>query len=185
MAIERNVMAMRQIEPMAEEVTRLRDGEENEGQPIGRMTYRLRSRTLNGSQINAVARLYGDKGDEVVQHLMRNPVAVLPLVYRRLRQKDAEWRRIKSELAKEWNAVLEANYEGSLDVLCSSFKKELERIVSPERLQEVSVALGNSCIHTLARPGLNCNRNFAAIPGLQKDPSFGEAPAEEGEPRRD
>jgi paired amphipathic helix protein Sin3a len=139
MAIERNVMAMRQIEPMAEEVTRLRDIEEKEGQPIGRMTYKLRSRTLNCSQINAVARLYGDKGDEVVQHLMRNPVAVLPIAYRRLRQKDGEWRRLKSEMAPEWNTINEANFESSLDVLCSSFKKEIERVVSHERLLEVSV----------------------------------------------
>jgi paired amphipathic helix protein Sin3a len=138
MAIDRNVTAMRQIEPMAEEVTRLRDIEEKEGQPIGRMTYRLRSRALHSSHINAIARLYGDKGDEVVQHLMRNPVAVLPIVYRRLRQKDAEWRRLKSEMSPEWNAVYEANYEGSLDVLCSSFKKGLERVVSHERLLEVS-----------------------------------------------
>jgi paired amphipathic helix protein Sin3a len=101
------------------------------------MTYSLRTRSLNNSQIHAIARLYGEKGDEVVQHLMKNPVAVLPIVYRRLRQKDAEWRRLRSELSKGWNAVLEANYEGSLDVLCSTYKKELERVVSPESLNEV------------------------------------------------
>lgn len=143
MAIERNLMAMRQVEPMAEEVTRLRDIEEKEGQPIGRMTYTLRSRSLNCSQIHAIARLYGDKGDEVVQHLMKNPVAVLPMVYRRLRQKDMEWRRLRSEMSKEWNAVNEANYEGNLDVLCSTYKKELERVVSPEQLVEVSYS---SCV---------------------------------------
>lgn len=137
MAIERNLTTMRQVEPMAEEVTRLRDIEEKEGQPIGRMTYSLRTRSLNNSQIHAIARLYGDKGDEVVQHLLKNPVALLPIVYRRLRQKDAEWRRLRSELSKGWNAVLEANYEGSLDVLCSTYKKELERVVSPESLNEV------------------------------------------------
>jgi paired amphipathic helix protein Sin3a len=134
MAIERNLMAMRQVEPMAEEVTRLREIEEKEGQPIGRMTYTLRSRSLNCSQIHAIARLYGEKGDEVIQHLMRNPVSVLPIVYRRLRQKDIEWRRLRSEMSKEWNAINEANFEGSLDVLCSSYKKELERVVSPEQL---------------------------------------------------
>jgi paired amphipathic helix protein Sin3a len=69
---------------------------------------------------------------------MRNPVSVLPIVYRRLRQKDIEWRRLRSEMSKEWNAVNEANYEASLDVLCSSYKKELERVVSPEQLMKVS-----------------------------------------------
>ena len=144
MAIERNFMAMRHVEQMADEVTRLRDIEEKEGQPIGRMTYTLRSRSLKCSQIHAIARLYGDKGDEVLQHLMRNPVAVLPIVYRRLRQKDMEWRRLRSEMAKEWNAVNEVNYEGSLDVLCSTYKKELERVVSPDRMLEVRGVLDMS-----------------------------------------
>ena len=168
-------MAMRQVEPMADEVTRLRELEEKEGQPIGRLTYKLRSRTLNCSQINAIARLYGDKGDEVVQHLMRNPVAVLPIVYRRLRQKDGEWRRAKSEMSKAWNAVYEANYEGSLDVQCSTLKKELERIVSPDRMLEVR-SCGRCAAFTLG--GLLCsgsNPTFFGVPGRQKDSSLAEA----------
>lgn len=136
MAIERNVMAMRQVEPIADEVTELRENEEKDGQPIGRMHYKLRSRTLNCAQLNAIARLYGDSGDEVVQHMMRNPVAVLPMVYRRLREKDAEWRKAKTELSKRWKTLSEANHEGSLDVLCYFNKKEIEQLFSTEQLLE-------------------------------------------------
>lgn len=137
MAIERNAIAMRQVEPLADEVSQLRETEEKDGQPIGRMHFKLRSRQLNGSQINAIARLYHDDGDEVLQHLVRNPVAVLPIVFKRMRQKDAEWRKVKTELTKKWKAVNEANYEGSLDTRCWFDRKELEGLFEDKKMVKV------------------------------------------------
>jgi Sin3 family co-repressor len=127
MAIERNAQAMRQIEPFAEEVQALREQEEKDGQPIGRLQYQLNRHALNTIHINAIGRLYGDRGDEVLQHLARNPLVVLPIVYQRLKQKDVEWRKVKSELWDKWNAACEANYEGCMDVRCYPYRRELER----------------------------------------------------------
>eukprot|EP00980_Cylindrotheca_fusiformis_P010028 scaffold2214_cov139-Cylindrotheca_fusiformis.AAC.25 len=134
MAIERNALAMRHIEPIAEEVTMLRENEEKDGQPIGRLQYKLNARTLNSIQINAVGRIYGDNGDEVIGHLARNPLAVLPIVYQRLRQKDQEWRKQKSELMSKWKASCEANYEGSMDFQCYFKRRDLERSLAAEKL---------------------------------------------------
>ena len=142
MAIERNANAMRQVEPMAEEVTQLRECEEKDGQPIGRMHYKLRSRQLNCAQVNAIARLYGDSGDEVLQHLMRNPVAVLPIVYQRLSQKDAEWRKVKLDMSKKWNAVYESNYEGCMDATCFEYKKDLEKSFDERHLRRECKSAG-------------------------------------------
>jgi paired amphipathic helix protein Sin3a len=136
MAIERNALAMRQIEPIAEEVQMLREGEEKDGQPIGRLQYKLNHRTLNSIQINAIGRVYGEHGDEVVQHLVRNPLSVLPIVYQRLRQKDQEWRKQKSEMMPRWKAGCEANYEGSMDYLCYPKRRALERRFGLEQLRE-------------------------------------------------
>ncbi|KAG7369838.1 paired amphipathic helix repeat-containing protein [Nitzschia inconspicua] len=136
MAIERNALAMRQIEPIAEEVQMLREGEEKDGQPIGRLQYKLNSRTLNSIQINAIGRVYGENGDEVIQHLARNPMSVLPIVYQRLRQKDQEWRKQKSEMMPRWKAGCEANYEGSMDYLCYPKRRALERRFGLEHLRE-------------------------------------------------
>lgn len=136
MAIERNALAMRQIEPIAEEVAMLRENEEKDGQPIGRLQYRLNSRTLNSIQINAIGRIYGDNGDEVLEHLARNPSAVLPIVYQRLRQKDQEWRKQKSDLMAKWKADTETNYEGSMDNLCYFNRRDVERSFSAEQLRE-------------------------------------------------
>lgn len=136
MAIERNASAMRQIEPLAGEATLLRENEEKDGQPIGRMHYQLRNRSLSSTHLGAIARLYGDSGDEVIHHLARNPIAVLPIVFRRLREKDLEWRKARTDLSKQWKLLTEANFEGSLDILCYFYKREVERSFATEQLLE-------------------------------------------------
>ncbi|KAL3918541.1 MAG: hypothetical protein SGILL_004187 [Bacillariaceae sp.] len=136
MAIERNGLAMRQIEPIAEEVQMLREGEEKDGQPIGRLQYKLRQRTLNSIQINAIGRVYGEHGDEVIRHLVLNPLASLPIILNRLRQKDQEWRKQKSEMMPRWKAGCETNYEGSMDFLCYPKRRTLERRFGLEQLRE-------------------------------------------------
>jgi Sin3 family co-repressor len=136
MAIERNALAMRQVEPIAEEVAMLRETEEKDGQPIGRLQYKLKSKTLNSIQINAIGRIYGDMGDEVIEHLARNPLGTIPIIYQRLRQKDQEWRKQKSELLAKWRAITEANYEGTRDVMCYKLKRDIEKALSDERLLE-------------------------------------------------
>mmetsp|Transcript_56377 Transcript_56377/g.136777 ORF Transcript_56377/g.136777 Transcript_56377/m.136777 type:complete len:1195 (-) Transcript_56377:123-3707(-) len=136
MAIERNALAMRQVEPIAEEVTMLKQGEEKDGQPIGRLQYRLNPRTINSIQINAIGRIYGEHGDEVIEYLARNPLAVLPIVYQRLRQKDVEWRKQKSELIPRWKEGCEANYEGSMDVACDFERRDVERSFALEALRD-------------------------------------------------
>lgn len=134
MAIERNAQAIRDIEPLADECMRLGKREEDDGQPIGRLQYRLKPDSLNTIAIGAVARAYGDRGDEVLQHLVQNPLIVLPIVYRRLKQKDIEWRKVKAELMSRWGAATAANYEGSMDVRCYFDRKRIEKTFEPSRL---------------------------------------------------
>ena len=136
MAIERNSSAMRQVEPMADEATLLREQEEKDGQPIGRLRYKLRPRSLSSNHIGAIARLYGESGDEVVHHLARNPISVLPIVLRRLRDKDQEWRKARAEMTKVWRAGNEANHSGSVDVLCFFHRREIERTFGTDQLVE-------------------------------------------------
>lgn len=136
MAIERNVHALRRIEPFAKEAQAFREQEEKDGQPIGRLRYQLHRYSLNSIHISAIGRIYGDRGDEIVQHLLRNPLIVLPIVYQRLKQKDTEWRKAKAELVDKWNAICEANYEGVMDVQCYFNRKALEKSFTSSRLLE-------------------------------------------------
>lgn len=146
MAIERNASAMRQVEPLAEEVSMLRENEERDGQPIGRLNYKPRPRSLHSNHVGAIARLYGDRGDEILQHLMRNPIAVLPIVFKRLREKDSEWRRVRTEMSKQWRAVAETNFDASLDVLCYFYRREIERSFGSENLTDVSISETTFCL---------------------------------------
>jgi len=136
LAIETTSSAMRQVEPLAEEVTVLKENEEKEGQPIGRLHYELRPQSLQSNHIGAIARLYGDQGDEVIHHMVRNPIAVLPIVFKRLKEKDSEWRKIRVELTKHWRSICESNYEASLDVTCYFKRREIERSIASDQLVE-------------------------------------------------
>jgi len=157
MAIERNAMAMRQVEPIAEEVAMLRETEEKDGQPIGRLQYKLKSKALNSIQINAIGRIYGDMGDEVIEHLARNPLGTIPIIYQRMRQKDLEWRKQKSELLAKWRAMTEANYEGSRDVLCYKLKRDIEKSLSDERLLDECKKARSFCSSLEKRSGSSIN----------------------------
>ena len=39
-------------------------------------------------------RIYGDKSADIIDGLKRNPVVAVPLVLRRLKAKDQEWREV-------------------------------------------------------------------------------------------
>jgi histone deacetylase complex regulatory component SIN3 len=136
MAIERNASVMRVLEPVAEEATRLREQEEKDGQPIGRLQYKLRNRALNSIHIGAIARVYGESGEEVLQHLMNNPLVVVPIINKRLKEKNDEWRKVKTELKKEWKKTISENYRGSLDVKCFVYQREIEQSFTDEKLLE-------------------------------------------------
>ena len=147
MAIERNSSTLRQLHPLFDEIVALKEGEEKDGQPIGRMQYKFRSsgnsrdKSIGNIHVGAIARIYGDSGDEVIHHLVRNPIAVLPIVFKRIQQKDIEWRKVKASMVDEWRQIVKDNCEGSLDVLCHFFRREIERSFTSEQLIEVSSLL--------------------------------------------
>ena len=134
MAIERNASVMRALEPVADEATQLSEQEENDGQPIGRLQYKLRSRALNSIHIGAIARIYGESGEEVLQHLLRNPLVVAPIVFNRLKEKNEEWRKAKTEMNKEWRKTIAEHIGGILDAKTFSYKREIEKVFSKDRL---------------------------------------------------
>lgn len=136
MAIDRNKATMRLLEPIADEANKLRGQEEKDGQPIGRLQYKIKPRCLKSIHVGAIGRIYGDAGDEVIQHFLRNPLVVVPIVYQRLKEKDAEWRKVKEELEKEWKVTLSENMKGSFDVKCYFDKRAIEDGFGTDHLLE-------------------------------------------------
>ncbi|EWM25657.1 paired amphipathic helix protein sin3 [Nannochloropsis gaditana] len=46
----------------------------------------------------------------VLELLRKNPAGAIPVILRRLKQKDLEWRKARQDLNKGWKDVLEKNY---------------------------------------------------------------------------
>lgn len=146
-AIERNAQTIKHLQPIAEEMNKLKSAEEKAGQPIGRLQYKLKPRALNSVHIGAIARIYGDSGDEVIQHLIRNPLMVVPLIYQRMVEKDKEWRKAREELMKGWKEEIKKHHRMSLDGQLYFYKTKLMKSLADESLIEVwrflSLIVGN------------------------------------------
>ena len=150
MAIDANTATMRQMEPVYKEIDFLKRQEENDGQPIGRMHYKLLRRTFTTSHVSAIGRIYGDAGEIVLEHLKRNPVAVIPVVMDRLKQKDTEWRQIRTQLNNKWRSLHERACNGCLDF----------KTVARKRLMANAHASGE-----LLRPFVGGNPNLSLADG--------------------
>lgn len=48
----------------------------------------------------AINRIYGDKSSDIIEGLKKNPVVAVPLVLRRLKAKDDEWREAQRQFNK-------------------------------------------------------------------------------------
>lgn len=70
----------------------------------------------------SIARIYGEKGNEILEGLRKNPTVAIPIILRRLKQKDQEWRTARNELNKFWKEVYEKNYKKSYEIRSGDFK---------------------------------------------------------------
>lgn len=77
---------------------------------------------LSPIHFNAIRRIYGSHGDEMVSQVKMNPSNAVGVVLKRLKQKDEEWRKVRSTMHKLWREVGERNYHKSLDHRSTFFK---------------------------------------------------------------
>ncbi|KFM56739.1 Paired amphipathic helix protein Sin3a, partial [Stegodyphus mimosarum] len=94
--------------------------------PEDKVRYRLDD-TLGGSstviQQRAIKRIYGDKANDIIEGLKKNPVSAIPLVLRRLKAKEEEWRKAQKSFNKIWREQNEKYYLKSLDHQGINFKQ--------------------------------------------------------------
>lgn len=60
---------------------------------------------VSAFHLRCIEVLYGDDGPEVVGILRQNPIAVLPVLLRRLKQKQKEWREYRAKCNNVWAAI--------------------------------------------------------------------------------
>ena len=83
--------------------------------------------------LRAIERLYGigtEQGHDIRRMILDYPAATAHVVMARLKQKDAEWKMIKSEITAVWIDVYEKNYNKSLDHRSFYFKQTDKKALS-------------------------------------------------------
>lgn len=74
--------------------------------------------------LRCIERLYGDHGLDVRDVLRKNGPLALPIILTRLKQKQEEWARCRSDFNKIWAEIYAKNYHKSLDHRSFYFKQQ-------------------------------------------------------------
>lgn len=116
--IEANLNTIALLEPIAKKIS-IMSAEE-------KTSFRLSPGLGSPSQTiyqRIMKKIYGpQKGLEMIDLLHNNPAQTVPIVLRRLKQKDDEWKRAQREWNKIWREVERKNYWKSLDYQGIQFK---------------------------------------------------------------
>jgi len=86
------------------------------------------------TQKQAVQRIYGDRATEIIDGLKRNPRIAVPIVLKRLKAKDEEWREAKKNFERFWKEQSEKYYLKSLDYMGINCKNSDARIIRNRHL---------------------------------------------------
>lgn len=76
----------------------------------------------------------GDRAREVIDSLHEYPSVTIPIVLKRLKQKDEEWRRSQREWNKAWREIDGKNFYKSLDHQGITFKTVDKKVLSSKNL---------------------------------------------------
>ena len=132
MVIDANDATIAVLEPLVAEAERLRRKNESVA-----WQFRLDRRSLSTTHMKAIARIYGDQGNEVLELLRRSPAAALPIILRRLKQKAVEWTAARKDNALKWRSTVGANYPKSLDHRAFYFKQlDKKRLTAKSLVKE-------------------------------------------------
>lgn len=71
----------------------------------------------------AIKRIYGDKASDIIEGLKKSPTVAVPVVLRRLKTKEEEWREAQKGFNKIWRELNEKYYLKSLDHQALNFKQ--------------------------------------------------------------
>ncbi|XP_043231433.1 paired amphipathic helix protein Sin3b-like isoform X2 [Amphibalanus amphitrite] len=118
MVLETNLSTIRILEGVQKKLSRMA--------PEDAARYRLDD-CLGGTSPTihqrAVRRIYGDKAADIMDGLKRNPIVAVPVVLRRLKAKQDEWREAQKGFNKIWREQNEKYYLKSLDPQGVNFKQ--------------------------------------------------------------
>ncbi|XP_069551467.1 SIN3 transcription regulator family member Aa isoform X2 [Brachyistius frenatus] len=94
--------------------------------------------TLGGSSDvihrKAIQRIYGDKAPDIIDGLKKNPAVSVPIVLKRFKTKEEEWREAQRGFNKIWREQNEKYYLKSLDHQGINFKQNDTKVLRSKSL---------------------------------------------------
>ncbi|GMF16412.1 unnamed protein product [Phytophthora fragariaefolia] len=136
MVIEANASTISVLEPLAHEIEVLKKSKELNGEDDKMWNYVVDKGTFRVTHLNAITRIYGDAGSQILDLLRKYPAGTIPVVLQRLKQKDEEWRRAREDLNRQWKEVNEKNYHKSLDHSSFYFKQKDKKQTSMKMMMQ-------------------------------------------------
>ncbi|XP_023661955.1 paired amphipathic helix protein Sin3a-like isoform X1 [Paramormyrops kingsleyae] len=127
--LETNLATIRVLEAVQKKLSRMSAEEQAK--------FRL-DNTMGGSSDvihrKAVQRIYGDKAPDIIDGLKKNPAVSVPIVLKRLKIKEEEWREAQRGFNKIWREQNEKYYLKSLDHQGINFKQNDTKVLRSKTL---------------------------------------------------
>uniref|UniRef100_A0A4W5NZT6 Paired amphipathic helix protein Sin3a n=1 Tax=Hucho hucho TaxID=62062 RepID=A0A4W5NZT6_9TELE len=127
--LETNLATIRALEAVQRRLSRMTAEEQ--------VKFRL-DNTMGGcSEVihrKAIQRIYGDKAADIIDGLKRNPAVSVPIVLKRLKMKEEEWREAQRGFNKIWREQNEKYYLKSLDHQGINFKQNDTKVFRSKTL---------------------------------------------------
>lgn len=108
----------------------------------------------------ALRRIYGDKAPDIIEGLKKNPNVAVPVVLRRLKAKEEEWRESQKSFNQQWREQNEKYYLKSLDHQGINFKHvDTKALRSKSLMNQVETIYEEVCCRlefVCSRQNTNC-----------------------------
>ena len=122
MIIDSSASAIRTLESLTQEL--------NTNRQYPQEFWSMDPATLSIMDLRALERIYGDNAAELVACLRKHPEAVLPVLLRRLRQKNIEWCLARRDTNRRSKLLLQHNFHRALDHRSFYFKQLEKRLLT-------------------------------------------------------
>ncbi|XP_043100197.1 paired amphipathic helix protein Sin3a isoform X1 [Puntigrus tetrazona] len=127
--LETNLATIRVLETVQKRLSRMSAEEQAK--------FRLDNTIGGSSEVihrKAIQRIYGDKAPDIIDGLKTNPAVSVPIVLKRLKTKEEEWREAQRGFNKIWREQNEKYYLKSLDHQGINFKQNDTKVFRSKML---------------------------------------------------
>ncbi|KAM6943140.1 paired amphipathic helix protein Sin3a-like [Xenentodon cancila] len=127
--LETNLATIRALETVQRRLSRMSAEEQ--------LRFKLDNTMGGSSEVihrKAIQRIYGDKAFDIIDGLKRNPAVSVPIVLKRLKMKEEEWREAQRGFNKIWREQNEKYYLKSLDHQGINFKQNDTKLLRSKTL---------------------------------------------------